>query len=138
MLLCMRVRMVSRKQSTRGDVWWRYTLRERGREKKKGLQDHGFNPTNKEQHWAMLTSTSPIDKVFYGTIIHSLSLRQIEYIQRGLLIVDALGVIVRMDRNVAPNQLDRLLADVSRENVIVLNDDQFIIPGLIDTHIVGL
>ncbi|KAG0349936.1 hypothetical protein BG005_010525 [Podila minutissima] len=83
----------------------------------------------------MLTSTSPIDKVFYGTIIHSLSLRQIEYIQRGLLIVDALGVIVRMDRNVAPNQLDRLLADVSRENVIVLNDDQFIIPGLIDTHI---
>ncbi|KAF9294944.1 hypothetical protein BGZ74_011031 [Mortierella antarctica] len=83
----------------------------------------------------MLTSTSPIDKVFYGTIIHSLSLRQIEYIRRGLLIVDALGVIVRMDRNVAPNQLDRLLADVSRENVIVLNDDQFIIPGLIDTHI---
>ncbi|KAF9323950.1 hypothetical protein BG006_000986 [Podila minutissima] len=40
-----------------------------------------------------------------------------------------------MDRNVAFNQLDRLLADFSRENVLVLNDDQFIIPGLIGTHI---
>ncbi|KAG0325610.1 hypothetical protein BG000_001735 [Podila horticola] len=81
------------------------------------------------------TSTSPIDKVFYGTIIHSLSLRQIEYIRRGLLFVDALGVIVRMERNVAPGQLDRLLGDFALDKVLVLNDDQFVIPGLIDTHI---
>ncbi|KAF9372543.1 hypothetical protein CPC16_002375 [Podila verticillata] len=83
----------------------------------------------------MLTSASPVSKVFYGTIIHSRSLKQIEYIRHGLLFVDNFGVIVRMERNVVPNLLDSLLGDIARDKVLVLNDDQFIMPGLIDTHI---
>jgi len=93
-----------------------------------------FNPGANIQ--IMPTSASLVSKVFYGTIIHSLSLKQIEYIRHGLLFVDSLGVIVRMERNVASSQLNSFLGDIARDKVLVLNDDQFIIPGFIDTHIV--
>ncbi|KAG0345555.1 hypothetical protein BG004_003579 [Podila humilis] len=83
----------------------------------------------------MPTSNAPIDRIFYGTFIHSQSLKEIEYIKHGLLFIDATGTIVRIERNVPFGALDSYLGDIPRDKVVSLTDSQFIIPGFVDTHI---
>ncbi|KAF9169080.1 hypothetical protein BGX21_000880 [Mortierella sp. AD011] len=83
----------------------------------------------------MKTFASSITKVFYGTLIHSVSLKQIEYIKQGLLFIDSQGKIARLVKNVTQDKLDSTLEGVESDKVIRLNEDQFVIPGFIDTHI---
>lgn len=57
--------------------------------------------------------------VFYGTLIHTRSLTELEIITNGVLIVDnATGKIVRLDRNV--ENVDRLLAELKLGDVKVI------------------
>ncbi|KAF9994725.1 hypothetical protein BGZ80_003647 [Entomortierella chlamydospora] len=83
----------------------------------------------------MKTFASSITKVFYGTLIHSVSLKQIEYIKQGLLFIDNQGKIARLVKNVAQDKVESTLEGVESDKVIRLNEDQFVIPGFIDTHI---
>ncbi|KAF9970542.1 hypothetical protein BGZ65_011045, partial [Modicella reniformis] len=83
----------------------------------------------------MKTFATNIAQVFYGTLIHSVSITQIEYIKQGLLFIDNQGKIARLIKNVDQNKVESTLDGVEAEKVVNLNDDQFIIPGFIDTHI---
>ncbi|KAF9209400.1 hypothetical protein BGZ49_004705 [Haplosporangium sp. Z 27] len=76
-----------------------------------------------------------ISNVFYGTFIHSVSIKEIEFIKDCLLFVDISGKIAKIVRNLPREQLQNALEGVPKEKVLVLNDNQFIIPGFIDTHI---
>ncbi|KAF9088015.1 hypothetical protein BGX29_006415 [Mortierella sp. GBA35] len=83
----------------------------------------------------MRSFASSISKVFYGTFIHSVSIKEIEYIPNGLLFVDAFGRISKIIKNIPKDQFRGSLHGVDESKVILLNDDQFIIPGFVDTHI---
>ncbi|KAF9898334.1 hypothetical protein BX616_004167 [Lobosporangium transversale] len=83
----------------------------------------------------MHTFASSISKVFYGTLIHSLSIKEIEYIRQGLLFIDDEGKIAKLVKNVPEDRVEAELEGVDEDRVVRLNDDQFIIPGFIDTHI---
>ncbi|KAF9164664.1 hypothetical protein DFQ26_001195 [Actinomortierella ambigua] len=83
----------------------------------------------------MQTFASSIAKVFYGTLIHSLSLKEVEYISSGLLFVDTRGKIAKLLKNVDADKLPEALEGVAEDKVVRLTEDQFVIPGLIDTHI---
>ncbi|KAF9432927.1 hypothetical protein BGZ76_010123 [Entomortierella beljakovae] len=83
----------------------------------------------------MQTFASSIAKVFYGTLIHSVSITQIEYIKQGLLFIDTQGKIAKILKDVAQDKVESALEGVESEKVVRLNDDQFVIPGFIDTHI---
>ncbi|KAF9581700.1 hypothetical protein BGW38_001187, partial [Lunasporangiospora selenospora] len=83
----------------------------------------------------MQTFASSIAKVFYGSLIHSVSLKEIEYIQKGLIFIDQAGKIAKVLKNVSYDELEASLEGVSSDKVQHLNDDQFIIPGFVDTHI---
>ncbi|KAG0234947.1 hypothetical protein BGW42_006046 [Actinomortierella wolfii] len=83
----------------------------------------------------MQTFASSIAKVFYGTLIHSVSLKEVEYITRGLLFVDTRGKIAKLLKNVDADKLTDALDGVSQDKVVRLTEDQFVIPGFIDTHI---
>ncbi|KAF9307455.1 hypothetical protein BGZ74_000014 [Mortierella antarctica] len=83
----------------------------------------------------MKTFASSISKVFYGTLIHSRSIKEIEYIKQGLLFIDTQGKIAKLVKDVAQDKVDASLEGVEAEKVVRLTSDQFIIPGFIDTHI---
>ncbi|KAF9188124.1 hypothetical protein BGZ51_000841 [Haplosporangium sp. Z 767] len=83
----------------------------------------------------MQTFASTITKVFYGTLIHSVSIKEIEYIKQGLLFIDNQGKIAKLVKDVPQDKVESSLEGVASEKVVRLNDDQFIIPGFIDTHI---
>ncbi|KAF9996711.1 hypothetical protein BGZ79_009563 [Entomortierella chlamydospora] len=83
----------------------------------------------------MNSFNSSIIKAFYGTFIHSVSLKEIEYIENGLLFVDNHGKIAKIVRDLPRDQLHNALEGVAEDKVVILNDNQFIIPGFIDTHI---
>ncbi|KAG0233095.1 guanine deaminase [Mortierella sp. GBAus27b] len=80
--------------------------------------------------FAETTSTA-----FYGTIIHSVSIREIEFIKDGLLFVDTFGRITQLLKDVHKDQLESKLEGVPKDKVVVLDKHQFIIPGFVDTHI---
>ncbi|KAG0071108.1 hypothetical protein BGZ90_012385 [Linnemannia elongata] len=83
----------------------------------------------------MSSFASSISKVFYGTFIHSVSLKEIEYVPKGLLFVDTHGRIAKIIKNVPKDQFRGALDGVEESKVVLLNDDQFIIPGFVDSHI---
>ncbi|KAF8927519.1 hypothetical protein BGZ52_004402 [Haplosporangium bisporale] len=83
----------------------------------------------------MKTFASSISKVFYGTLIHSRSIKEIEYIKQGLLFIDDQGKIAKLVKGVAHDKVDASLEGVASEKVVHLHQGQFIIPGFIDTHI---
>lgn len=55
--------------------------------------------------------------VYYGTLIHSISIEQLDIIQNGVLIVDNHGIIVHMERDVT--HLQEFLDKHSYEDVEV-------------------
>ncbi|KWU44150.1 Metallo-dependent hydrolase [Rhodotorula sp. JG-1b] len=78
-------------------------------------------------------------RVFHGTLIHSLSLTEIEYLENALLGVDEHGVIAFLDNAVssAADVDQRLEAHGwSRQDaqVVEMKRGEFLMPGLIDTH----
>ncbi|KAG0244386.1 hypothetical protein B0O80DRAFT_448968 [Mortierella sp. GBAus27b] len=83
----------------------------------------------------MKTIADSITKVFYGTLIHSVAINQIEYVKQGLLFVDRQGKIAKLLKNVDKDKVKAALDGVEEDKVVYLNDDQFVIPGFIDTHI---
>lgn len=79
-------------------------------------------------------STAPWKRVFYGTLVHALSLTEIEYLENALLGVDESGVIAFVERDVssAPEIDQRLEAHGwSRHgvHVVELKRSEFLMPG---------
>ncbi|GAA5862532.1 hypothetical protein JCM3774_001050 [Rhodotorula dairenensis] len=88
---------------------------------------------------APLDPSTPTKRVFYGTLVHSLSLTEIEYLKDALLGVDEVGVIAFLERDVpSAAEVDRRLDahGWSRHEVQVveMKRSEFLMPGLIDTH----
>ena len=65
----------------------------------------------------MQTFASTISKVFYGTLIHSVSIKEIEYILQGLLFIDNQGKIAKIVKNVSQDKLDAALEGVDSDKV---------------------
>ncbi|KAF9425012.1 hypothetical protein BGZ94_007927 [Podila epigama] len=83
----------------------------------------------------MKTFASTITNVFYGTLIHSRSIKEIEYLKQALLFIDTQGKIAKIVKNVPQDKVEASLEGVESEKVVRLTKDQFIIPGFVDTHI---
>ncbi|CAB5393731.1 unnamed protein product [Rhizophagus irregularis] len=78
-----------------------------------------------------------ISKVFYGTLIHSLSLANLEILQNTLLGVDISGKIAFLEKNVLDEiTLSHIISqwEFPEQEVIRLSKRQFLMPGFIDTH----
>lgn len=65
----------------------------------------------------MSSFASSISKVFYGTFIHSVSLKEIEYVPKGLLFVDTHGRIAKIIKNVPKDQFRGALDGVEESKV---------------------
>ena len=74
-------------------------------------------------------------RVFYGTLIHSLTLTKLEFIRNGLLGVDEAGVIAFLEKDVEAGQVGGMLAAAGWDGVqvTVLNRGEFLIPGCVAT-----
>ncbi|KAG2236958.1 guanine deaminase [Thamnidium elegans] len=73
--------------------------------------------------------------VYYGTLVHSVSLTELEIIKNGVLVVDnEKGVIVHVEKEVS--DLDSFLSTTSFQDAKIekLGSEQFLVPGFIDTH----
>ncbi|CEP14878.1 hypothetical protein [Parasitella parasitica] len=72
--------------------------------------------------------------IYYGTIIHSVSIEQVDIIQNGVLVVDATGIIVHVERDVA--DIKEFLDKQPYRDVEIhsLGAEQFLMPGFVDTH----
>lgn len=78
-----------------------------------------------------------ISKVFYGTLIHSLSLANLEILQNTLLGVDISGKIAFLEKNVIDEiTLNHIISqwEFPEQEVIRLSKRQFLMPGFVDTH----
>ncbi|PQE15553.1 guanine deaminase protein [Rutstroemia sp. NJR-2017a WRK4] len=75
--------------------------------------------------------------LFYGSIIHSISLNAVEYAEHGMLIVQS-GKILFYQSKVARDEIFIILARLNLQaflpNIRYLKKGQFIIPGFVDTH----
>ncbi|KAF0546615.1 guanine deaminase [Gigaspora margarita] len=78
-----------------------------------------------------------ISQIFYGTLIHSLSLTELEFIHNALLGVNNQGKIVFLERNVSNEQTLRDIIkkwETTEDKVVRLTNRQFLLPGFVDTH----
>lgn len=79
--------------------------------------------------------------IYLGAIAHSLDLQQIEYVDQAILCVGTDGLIEWIE-HAAPEELQDIAAkhSVSLDDaeVVELDSDEFLCPGLIDTHTVSL
>jgi guanine deaminase len=78
----------------------------------------------------MKTFANTIAKVFYGTLIHSVSISQLEFINQGLLFVDHQGRIAKLVKNVDQDKVQAALDGVEDDKV---NFDPAAFPGHIST-----
>ena len=69
--------------------------------------------------------------VFHGTVIHSVSLVELEILQSAALIIDSNGRIIAFHKNIAH---DDAALQVPGSRFHRLGPGSFIIPGFIDTH----
>lgn len=78
----------------------------------------------------------PDTRVFYGTVIHSISLTELEILEGALVVISPTGEITSLEKNVAPDALASTLASLSlsSHSVTTLPRGQFLIPGFVDTH----
>jgi len=78
--------------------------------------------------------------VYIGSYVHSLQLTQLEHVERAIICVDGNGIIEWIE-NIAPEELQDVLAKYGLESdnveVVELSPDEFLCPGLIDTHTVS-
>ncbi len=74
-------------------------------------------------------------KLFVGYYIHSLSLNELKF-ERGLILVDELGKILEVtkecDNLVVYDYIEKY--NIDKADVYMLDEDQFLLPGLIDSH----
>lgn len=83
-------------------------------------------------------------KLYYGSIAHSRSLTELEVVEKALMLVDEQGIIGWVHRDVpSASSLQEVAAehglDITRDpvEVVELDEDEFLCPGLIDTHTVS-
>lgn len=78
--------------------------------------------------------------IYIGSYVHSLQLTQLEHVERAILCVGEKGIIEWIE-NIASEELQDLLAKYGLEpdnvEVVELSPDEFLCPGLIDTHTVS-
>jgi guanine deaminase len=85
-------------------------------------------------------------KLYHGSIVHSLSLDEIEYAVDTLVCVSDQGIILWIERDIDPSTIQQvaathgLILDDSTQSVeiVQLGESEFICPGLIDTHTVSV
>lgn len=75
--------------------------------------------------------------MFYGSLVHSLSLTEIEYLENALLGVDEYGVIAFLDKAVSSTaDVDQLLEahGWSRQDTLVveMKRGEFLVPGWVN------
>lgn len=82
--------------------------------------------------------------LYIGGIVHSLSLDELAYYPRGLLFVGVDGTIEWLEEDVPAPLAQEVAAshgvvigDDAMVAVVELESDQFLCPGLIDTHTVS-
>ncbi|EGX96796.1 Guanine deaminase [Cordyceps militaris CM01] len=75
-------------------------------------------------------------RAFYGTVVHSASLKEIAILEDALLVVDDCGTIVALEANVQSEEVSgRLEAlNAAQSWFTELKKGQFIMPGFVDTH----
>jgi len=84
-------------------------------------------------------------KLYHGSVVHSLSLDDLEYAVDTLICVSDQGIILWIERSVDPSLIQQvasthgLILDDSSQSVEILQLEQseFLCPGLIDTHTVS-
>ncbi|KAK4047570.1 hypothetical protein OIV83_005357 [Microbotryomycetes sp. JL201] len=79
---------------------------------------------------------STIKRAFYGPIVHSKSVTEIEYLTAALLGVNEDGTIAFVDKHVEGQDVIRALADRGWGAIepYKMNKGEFLMPGMIDTH----
>ncbi|KAG2202490.1 hypothetical protein INT47_013106 [Mucor saturninus] len=72
--------------------------------------------------------------VYYGTLVHSISLKEMEIISSGVLIVNEEGAIVQIEKDI--KDLESFLATSGHKDskIHILGAEQFLVPGFVDTH----
>lgn len=79
-----------------------------------------------------------IPLVFYGSMIHSVSVTEVEIIEKGLLVVGPDGKIVLLQRGISQDEVPNVLAqhNITRPSLPIrhLKRGEFICPGFFDTH----
>lgn len=75
--------------------------------------------------------TSQSRKAFYGSLVHSISLTELEYIEDALMGVSELGVIAFVERNVAEEAVTDKLAELDFADceLVKLASGEFLMPG---------
>lgn len=78
--------------------------------------------------------------IYLGAIAHSLDLQQIEYVNQAILCVGPDGLIEWVE-HAAPEQLEEVAArhslSLNDVQIVELDSDEFLCPGMIDTHTVS-
>lgn len=78
--------------------------------------------------------------MFYGTAIHSKDERHLEVLPSALIGVLPIGTIAFVQPSVHPSDLSAVLQEHGQEwfspatELVWLRDDEFLIPGFVDTH----
>jgi hypothetical protein len=83
--------------------------------------------------------------LYHGSIVHSLSLDELEYAVDTLICVSDQGIILWIERNVDPSTIQQvasthgLILDDSSQcvEILQLGQSEFLCPGLVDTHTVS-
>lgn len=87
---------------------------------------------------APLPTSKSTKRAFYGTLVHSLSLTEIEYLEDALLGVDERGTIAFLEKSVQQDQVDaRLQAHgwaAGEVQVIEMQRGEFLMPGYAVYH----
>ncbi|KAK4048579.1 hypothetical protein OIO90_005749 [Microbotryomycetes sp. JL221] len=75
-------------------------------------------------------------RAFYGALVHSKSITEIEYIESALLGIDEHGRIAFIEHEVEPDDVVQRITQRgwNRDCVYILNQGEFLMPGMIDTH----
>ncbi|KAI8333413.1 guanine deaminase [Chlamydoabsidia padenii] len=74
-----------------------------------------------------------ITQVYYGTLVHSLSLKELQVIEQGVLIVKD-GLITRVEQGVKDIDAFIKSLNLGAHKLHRLEHQQFLLPGLVDTH----
>ncbi|KAI0450023.1 guanine deaminase [Xylaria acuta] len=76
--------------------------------------------------------------IFHGTLIHCLSLNQLEIIENGLMIINPDGVISDLVKSIPKELVQQHLTALGlsgpQYEIYYLERGQFLIPGFVDTH----
>lgn len=71
--------------------------------------------------------------LYYGLVVHSKSIDDVHIVPNTALVVDN-GKIVRFEEGADINRIQSEL-NIPKENVVILKESEFLMPGMIDTHI---